>query len=186
MDPKNVTLLDQSDHQMAKAAKKPDLQGVTMVKGDAEDLPFDADSFDRYVSAGSIEYWPEPQRGICVRLPAPVAHSPPTAHLCCTSPVSPASKPHPHSLYTVYPQGAIPSPPGPLVTSGFNLYINVHQLHGHGDPPAPSRRTPDSDTTMQSRTQTCFSSHLQAQKCFSRPACPHAYTALPAQARVNT
>jgi SAM-dependent methyltransferase len=34
------------------------------VQGDAEDLPFAADSFDRYVSAGSIEYWPEPQRGI--------------------------------------------------------------------------------------------------------------------------
>ena len=34
------------------------------VQGDAEDLPFPTDSFDRYVSAGSIEYWPEPQRGI--------------------------------------------------------------------------------------------------------------------------
>ena len=33
-------------------------------QGDAEDLPFHTDSFDRYVSAGSIEYWPEPQRGI--------------------------------------------------------------------------------------------------------------------------
>jgi MPBQ/MSBQ methyltransferase len=32
--------------------------------GDAENLPFDADSFDRYVSAGSIEYWPDPQRGV--------------------------------------------------------------------------------------------------------------------------
>jgi MPBQ/MSBQ methyltransferase len=27
------------------------------LQGDAEDLPFPADSFDRYVSAGSIEYW---------------------------------------------------------------------------------------------------------------------------------
>lgn len=26
-------------------------------QGDAEDLPFPTDSFDRYVSAGSIEYW---------------------------------------------------------------------------------------------------------------------------------
>ncbi len=33
-------------------------------QGDAEELPFRTDSFDRYVSAGSIEYWPEPQRGI--------------------------------------------------------------------------------------------------------------------------
>jgi hypothetical protein len=36
------------------------------LQGDAEDLPFATDSFDRYVSAGSIEYWPEPQRGIKV------------------------------------------------------------------------------------------------------------------------
>ena len=34
-------------------------------QGDAEDLPFESDTFERYVSAGSIEYWPEPQRGIC-------------------------------------------------------------------------------------------------------------------------
>lgn len=27
-------------------------------------MPLPTDSFDRYVSAGSIEYWPEPQRGI--------------------------------------------------------------------------------------------------------------------------
>ena len=38
---------------------------VLQPQGDAEDLPFPTDSFDRYVSAGSIEYWPEPQRGIC-------------------------------------------------------------------------------------------------------------------------
>ncbi len=35
-----------------------------LLQADAEDLPFATDSFDRYVSAGSIEYWPEPQRGI--------------------------------------------------------------------------------------------------------------------------
>lgn len=33
-------------------------------QGDAEELPFATDTFDRYTSAGSIEYWPEPQRGI--------------------------------------------------------------------------------------------------------------------------
>ncbi|KAL4535690.1 hypothetical protein Ndes2437B_g06408 [Nannochloris sp. 'desiccata'] len=65
VDPTNVTLLDQSPHQLAKARKKSDLQGVTILEGDAEDLPFETDSADRYVSAGSIEYWPEPQRGIC-------------------------------------------------------------------------------------------------------------------------
>lgn len=62
--PGNVTLLDQSPHQLAKARGKADLQGVTILEGDAEDLPFATDTFDRYVSAGSIEYWPEPQRGI--------------------------------------------------------------------------------------------------------------------------
>jgi MPBQ/MSBQ methyltransferase len=37
---------------------------VRRLLGDAEALPFGDDSFDRYVSAGSIEYWPDPQRGI--------------------------------------------------------------------------------------------------------------------------
>ncbi len=34
------------------------------LQGDAEALPFETDRFDRYVSAGSIEYWPAPERGI--------------------------------------------------------------------------------------------------------------------------
>ena len=38
---------------------------MCIVEGDAEELPFETDSADRYTSAGSIEYWPEPQRGIC-------------------------------------------------------------------------------------------------------------------------
>jgi len=63
--PENVTLLDQSPHQIAKAKGKPELDGVTKLEGDAEQLPFETDSADRYVSAGSIEYWPDPQRGIC-------------------------------------------------------------------------------------------------------------------------
>ena len=63
--PANITLLDQSPHQLAKAKAKPDLAGLAAVlEGDAEDLPFPADTFDRDTSAGSIEYWPEPQRGI--------------------------------------------------------------------------------------------------------------------------
>ena len=64
VDPQHITLLDQSPHQMAKAKKKPALSGVTFVEGDAENLPFPTGEFDRYTSAGSIEYWPEPQRGI--------------------------------------------------------------------------------------------------------------------------
>lgn len=64
IDTKNITLLDQSPHQMAKAKAKESLKGVTFVEGDAENLPFQSGEFDRYTSAGSIEYWPEPQRGI--------------------------------------------------------------------------------------------------------------------------
>ena len=60
----NVTMLDQSPHQLARAAAKPALAGVEQVLGDAEALPFATDSVDRYVSTGSIEYWPDPQRAI--------------------------------------------------------------------------------------------------------------------------
>ncbi len=59
-----VTMLDQSPHQLARSRSKPDLADCPRVLGDAENLPFSDDSFDRYVSAGSIEYWPDPQRGI--------------------------------------------------------------------------------------------------------------------------
>ncbi|KAG6480896.1 2-methyl-6-phytyl-1,4-hydroquinone methyltransferase 2, chloroplastic-like [Zingiber officinale] len=62
--PKNVTILDQSPHQLAKAKQREALKECTIIEGDAEDLPFPTDSVDRYVSAGSIEYWPDPQRGI--------------------------------------------------------------------------------------------------------------------------
>lgn len=62
--PAQVTCVDQSPHQMAKARQKPALQGCTFLLGDAENIPFETDKFDRYVSAGSIEYWPDPQRGV--------------------------------------------------------------------------------------------------------------------------
>jgi MPBQ/MSBQ methyltransferase len=64
VDPARVTMLDQSPHQLAHAARKPALAPVRKVQGDAEALPFETDRFDRYVSAGSIEYWPAPERGI--------------------------------------------------------------------------------------------------------------------------
>jgi MPBQ/MSBQ methyltransferase len=60
VDAANVTLLDQSPDQLGRARKKPALQGATIVEGDAEQLPFDTDRFDRVVSCGSIEYWPDP------------------------------------------------------------------------------------------------------------------------------
>jgi MPBQ/MSBQ methyltransferase len=59
-----VTMLDQSPHQLGHAAEKRDLSGCRRVQGDAEALPFARDSFDRYVSAGSIEYWPQPELAI--------------------------------------------------------------------------------------------------------------------------
>lgn len=59
-----VTCIDQSPHQMAKAKQKADLQDCTFQIGDAENLPVPSNTFDRYVSAGSIEYWPDPQKGI--------------------------------------------------------------------------------------------------------------------------
>jgi MPBQ/MSBQ methyltransferase len=52
VDPQNVTLLDQSPHQLEKARQKEALKGVAIMEGDAEDLPFPTDTFDRYVSAG--------------------------------------------------------------------------------------------------------------------------------------
>jgi MPBQ/MSBQ methyltransferase len=62
--PERVTMLDQSPHQLARSRRRAELQGCRRVLGDAEALPFAADAFDRYVSAGSIEYWPDPQRGV--------------------------------------------------------------------------------------------------------------------------
>jgi MPBQ/MSBQ methyltransferase len=59
-----VTMLDQSPHQLAVAARKPALADCRRVHGDAESLPFETDSFDRYVSAGSVEYWPEPELAV--------------------------------------------------------------------------------------------------------------------------
>jgi MPBQ/MSBQ methyltransferase len=64
VEPGSVTLLDQSPDQLRRAGRKPALAACTRVLGDAERLPFDTDSFDRYVSCGSIEYWPEPERAI--------------------------------------------------------------------------------------------------------------------------
>jgi MPBQ/MSBQ methyltransferase len=64
VDPARVTMLDQSPHQLARARAKASLAECAKTIGDAEDLPFAAGSFDRYVSAGSIEYWPDPQRAV--------------------------------------------------------------------------------------------------------------------------
>ena len=59
-----VTMLDQSHDQLHRADAKPELADCRKLVGDAEALPFADDSFDRYVSCGSIEYWPDPGRAI--------------------------------------------------------------------------------------------------------------------------
>ena len=57
VDAKNVTILDQSPHQLARAKKKEPLKDCKIIEGDAEDLPFRTDYADRYVSAGRY-LWP--------------------------------------------------------------------------------------------------------------------------------
>ena len=53
--------LDQSPHQLARAFEKFGRRGqVRFCLGDAERLPYAADSFDVVWSSGSIEYWPNP------------------------------------------------------------------------------------------------------------------------------
>jgi MPBQ/MSBQ methyltransferase len=62
--PRRVTMLDQSPAQLGRARRKPALAGCTTLLGDAERLPFETDCFDRYISCGSIEYWPDPLAAI--------------------------------------------------------------------------------------------------------------------------
>jgi MPBQ/MSBQ methyltransferase len=64
VDPVRVTMLDQSPHQLARSRRRPALAACRRLLGDAERLPFADDAFARYVSAGSIEYWPDPQLGV--------------------------------------------------------------------------------------------------------------------------
>ncbi len=64
VDAAAVTMLDQSPDQLRRATSKAALVDCRKVLGDAEALPFADDSFDRYISCGSIEYWPDPARAI--------------------------------------------------------------------------------------------------------------------------
>lgn len=57
-----VVAVDLTPEQMMKARAK--LTNVNYFLGDAENLPFKDDFFDAAISAGSIEYWPHPQKGI--------------------------------------------------------------------------------------------------------------------------
>ena len=64
VEPAMVTMVDQSPDQLGRARRKPALAACRKVLGDAERLPFETNAFDRYVSCGSIEYWPDPQRAV--------------------------------------------------------------------------------------------------------------------------
>lgn len=59
--PENVFCVDLTPEQIKKAKKK---LKVNFFIGDAENLPFKDKIFDSAISAGSIEYWPNPQKGI--------------------------------------------------------------------------------------------------------------------------
>lgn len=59
--PENVFCVDLTPEQIKKARKK---LKTNFIRGDAENLPFKDRTFDAAISAGSIEYWPNPQKGI--------------------------------------------------------------------------------------------------------------------------
>jgi MPBQ/MSBQ methyltransferase len=64
VEPRHVTMIDQSPHQLAHARAKLALAACTKELGDAEALPVASGSADRYVSAGSVEYWPDPPHAL--------------------------------------------------------------------------------------------------------------------------
>ncbi len=59
---RNVYAVDLTPEQMRKAVFK--FKKANFLIGDAENLPFKDNVFDAAISAGSIEYWPNPQKGI--------------------------------------------------------------------------------------------------------------------------
>jgi len=58
----NVIAVDITPEQIAKAVER--FEKVSFLMGDAENLPFKDGVFDASISAGSIEYWPSPSKGI--------------------------------------------------------------------------------------------------------------------------
>jgi demethylmenaquinone methyltransferase/2-methoxy-6-polyprenyl-1,4-benzoquinol methylase len=58
----NVVAIDLTPEQMRKAIAR--FSSLAFIRGDAENLPLKSSIFDAAISAGSIEYWPNPQRGI--------------------------------------------------------------------------------------------------------------------------
>ncbi|MCS7122202.1 MAG: methyltransferase domain-containing protein [Archaeoglobaceae archaeon] len=62
IDQKRIVALDITEEQIFRSLKK--LPNVNYFVGDAENLPFKDKTFDATISAGSIEYWPNPLKGI--------------------------------------------------------------------------------------------------------------------------
>ncbi len=62
VDKKNVFAVDISKEQIKIAASK--FKNINIIRGDAEALPFKSSIFDATISAGSIEYWPNPMQGV--------------------------------------------------------------------------------------------------------------------------
>lgn len=56
-----IFCVDLSKEQIKKAKKR---LNVNFFLGDAENLPFKDKTFDSAISAGSIEYWPNPLKGV--------------------------------------------------------------------------------------------------------------------------
>lgn len=59
---RDIVALDITPEQIYRAKRK--LPRVNYFIGDAENLPFKDKTFDATISAGSIEYWPNPLKGI--------------------------------------------------------------------------------------------------------------------------
>ncbi len=58
----NVVAIDLTPEQMLKAVRR--FKKSHFLRGDAENLPFKNEVFDASISAGSIEYWPNPSKGV--------------------------------------------------------------------------------------------------------------------------
>ncbi|MEM4156610.1 MAG: methyltransferase domain-containing protein, partial [Archaeoglobaceae archaeon] len=59
--PERISCVDLTPEQIKRAKKK---LNANFFLGDAENLPFKEKVFDSAISAGSIEYWPDPLKGI--------------------------------------------------------------------------------------------------------------------------
>jgi SAM-dependent methyltransferase len=62
--PRAVTGVDPSEGQLAYAQERPGAKAATFRLADAQDLPFEADSFDAATMALVIAFVPEPIRGV--------------------------------------------------------------------------------------------------------------------------